>query len=328
MPSARRALLRVDAFRLALYAGLVVSALHVLDVLFAQQGSQLPVISRIEHAAQDYVLTTLRGPRAPSGRVVVVAVDERSVEAEGMWPWSRATMARLVDALAEGGVAAVGFDVVWSDQDQQGRRLAEVAGLVKAARAEASDPAQARRLDQAWAAAGGVASDCLPSKGVADRAAYDAALVARLAGAGVDLVCLAGYMRLVTPTFLRAFGPSATSRGCPRVVNVHPALLPAFPGLHAQAQALAAGVKLAGCTVHFVDEGTDTGPVIAQAAVPVLDGDDEASLAARILVEEHRLYPQAVGWFAAGRLSLAGRRVLVDGAAAQGALRSPALDQA
>ncbi|MBK9518890.1 MAG: adenylate/guanylate cyclase domain-containing protein [Anaeromyxobacter sp.] len=172
MPSARRALLRVDAFRLALYAGLVVSALHVLDVLFAQQGSQLPVISRIEHAAQDYVLTTLRGPRAPSGRVVVVAVDERSVEAEGMWPWSRATMARLVDALAEGGVAAVGFDVVWSDQDQQGRRLAEVAGLVKAARAEASDPAQARRLDQAWAAAGGgqpgLPPDVDPTRQLAD----------------------------------------------------------------------------------------------------------------------------------------------------------------
>ncbi|MBK9518892.1 MAG: phosphoribosylglycinamide formyltransferase [Anaeromyxobacter sp.] len=182
----------------------------------------------------------------------------------------------------------------------------------------------------ARAAAAGVASDCLPSKGVADRAAYDAALVARLAGAGVDLVCLAGYMRLVTPTFLRAFGPSATSRGCPRVVNVHPALLPAFPGLHAQAQALAAGVKLAGCTVHFVDEGTDTGPVIAQAAVPVLDGDDEASLAARILVEEHRLYPAAVGWFAEGRLSLSGRTVRLAGApaAAAGALRAPALTPA
>jgi phosphoribosylglycinamide formyltransferase-1 len=111
-------------------------------------------------------------------------------------------------------------------------------------------------------------------------------------------------------------------------MNVHPALLPAFPGLHAQRQALQAGVKLAGCTVHFVDEGTDTGPIIAQAAVPVLDGDDEAALAARLLVEEHRLYPQAVGWFAAGRLSLSGRRVRVDGAAAEGALRSPALDRA
>jgi phosphoribosylglycinamide formyltransferase-1 len=180
----------------------------------------------------------------------------------------------------------------------------------------------------ARAAAAGVPTDCLPSRGQADRQAYDLALVERLRAAGVDLVCLAGYMRLVTPAFLRAFGPAEATRGCPRVMNVHPALLPAFPGLHAQRQALEAGVKLAGCTVHFVDEGTDTGPIIAQAAVPVLDGDDEAALVARILAEEHRLYPQAVGWFAAGRLSLAGRRVLVDGAAAQGALRSPALDQA
>jgi phosphoribosylglycinamide formyltransferase-1 len=181
----------------------------------------------------------------------------------------------------------------------------------------------ARALERA--AAAGVPHDCLPSKGVADRAAYDAALVRRLGEARVDAVCLAGWMRIVTPAFLAAFGPSAATRGCPRVLNVHPGLLPAFPGLHAQAQALAAGVKLAGCTVHFVDEGTDTGPIIAQAAVPVLDEDDEQRLAARILVEEHRLYPEAVAWLAAGRLSLAGRRVLLDGAAPpMGALRSPA----
>jgi len=180
----------------------------------------------------------------------------------------------------------------------------------------------ARALERA--AAAGVATVCLPSRGQTDRAAYDAALVERLRAAGVDLVCLAGYMRLVTPTFLSAFGPAAASRGCPRVVNIHPALLPAFPGLHAQAQALAAGVKVSGCTVHFVDEGTDTGPIVAQAAVPVLDGDDEPALAARILAEEHRLYPAAVGWIAQGRVSLRGRRVLLDGAAAPGLpLRSP-----
>jgi phosphoribosylglycinamide formyltransferase-1 len=163
----------------------------------------------------------------------------------------------------------------------------------------------------ARAAEAGLPVDCLPSRGIADREGYDHALVERLRAARIDLVCLAGYMRIVTPTFLRAFGPDATSRGCPRVLNVHPALLPAFPGLKAQAQALAAGVKLAGCTVHFVDEGTDTGPIVAQAAVPVLDGDTEASLSARILVEEHRLYPEAVAAFAAGRLSLDGRRVAV-----------------
>ncbi|HET9553894.1 MAG TPA: phosphoribosylglycinamide formyltransferase [Anaeromyxobacteraceae bacterium] len=176
------------------------------------------------------------------------------------------------------------------------------------------------------AEAASVPTACLPSKGQADRAAYDAALVERLAAARVDLVCLAGYMRLVTPTFLRAFGPTAATRGCPRVMNVHPALLPSFPGLHAQRQALQAGVKLAGCTVHFVDEGTDTGPIVAQAAVPVLDGDTEEALAARILVQEHRLYPQAVAWFAAGRLSLEGRRVRLDGAPASGALLSPPAD--
>jgi len=175
----------------------------------------------------------------------------------------------------------------------------------------------------------GVASACLPSKGVADRAAYDEAVVARLDQARVDLVCLAGYMRLVTPGFLRAFGPSAASRGCPRVVNIHPALLPSFPGLHAARQALAAGVKVSGCTVHFVDEGTDTGPVIAQAAVPVLGGDTEATLAARILEQEHRLYPQAIQWIAEGRLSLAGRTVRLDRAVAPGErLRSPSIEVA
>jgi phosphoribosylglycinamide formyltransferase-1 len=111
------------------------------------------------------------------------------------------------------------------------------------------------------------------------------------------------------------------------VLNVHPALLPAFPGLHAQAQALAAGVKVAGCTVHFVDEGTDTGPVIAQAAVPVLDGDTEETLGARILEQEHRIYPQAVQWIAEGRLSLEGRRVRLDRASPPLArLQSPSLE--
>jgi phosphoribosylglycinamide formyltransferase-1 len=152
-----------------------------------------------------------------------------------------------------------------------------------------------------------------------------ALVLSNLPGAGA----LAGYMRLVTPGFLRAFGPTAATRGCPRVVNIHPALLPAFPGLHGPRQALAAGVKVAGCTVHFVDEGTDTGPVIAQAAVPVLDGDTEDSLAARILEQEHRLYPQAIQWIAEGRLSLHGRTVRLDrpGAPAE-RLRSPSIEVA
>jgi phosphoribosylglycinamide formyltransferase-1 len=170
------------------------------------------------------------------------------------------------------------------------------------------------------ARAAGAAAELLPSKGVADRAAYDAALVERLRAHAVDLVCLAGYMRIVTPAFLEAFGPGEATRGCPRVMNVHPALLPSFPGLHAQRQAVEHGARFSGCTVHFVDAGTDTGPIVVQAVVPVLPGDTEETLAARILVEEHRVYPQAVQWFAEGRLSVTGRRVVVAGAS------SPSLD--
>ncbi len=174
----------------------------------------------------------------------------------------------------------------------------------------------------------GVPTELVPSKGVLDREAYDLGLVEILRRHRVDLVCLAGYMRLVTPAFLRAFGPADGTRGCPRVLNIHPGLLPSFPGLHAARQALAYGARIAGCTVHFVDEGTDTGPVIVQAVVPVLPDDDEASLSARIQAEEHRLYPQAVQWVARGRLSLRGRRVELDGApvAPPPPLRSPPLD--
>jgi phosphoribosylglycinamide formyltransferase-1 len=170
----------------------------------------------------------------------------------------------------------------------------------------------------------GAAAELLPSKGAVDREAYDRELAERLRAHSPDLVCLAGWMRLLSAPFLSAFGPLPSTRGCPRVINIHPALLPAFPGLHVQRAALDYGARFSGCTVHFVDAGTDTGPVIAQAVVPVLPGDDERSLAARILEQEHRVYPRAIQWFAQGRLSLAGRRVLVDGAApAAGALVSP-----
>jgi phosphoribosylglycinamide formyltransferase-1 len=173
-----------------------------------------------------------------------------------------------------------------------------------------------------------VATEVLPSKGVADRDAYDGRLVEALRAHRVDLVCLAGYMRIVTPAFLRAFGPTPATRGCPRVVNVHPGLLPSFPGLHAQRQCFEYGARFAGCTVHFVDEGTDTGPVIVQAVVPVLPGDSEEALARRILDQEHRLYPQAIQWFAEGRLSVEGRRVAVDGArpAASAPVTNPQLE--
>ncbi len=152
--AARRSLLRIDAFRLALYVGLVLTVLHALDVLWARKGSALPVISRIEYAVQDYTLTVLRGPRPPSGDVVIVAIDERSIAAEGLWPWSRARVARLVDALAASGAAAVGFDMIWSDADVQGSRAAEVARRIKAARAQASGE-EAARLDRIWQAAAG-----------------------------------------------------------------------------------------------------------------------------------------------------------------------------
>jgi len=119
----------------------------------------------------------------------------------------------------------------------------------------------------------------------------------------VGLVCLAGFMRLLTPVFVRVW------QG--RLMNIHPSLLPAFPGLHAQRQALDHGVTVAGATVHFVDEGVDTGPIVLQAAVPVQATDTEETLAARILVEEHRIYPEAVRLFAEGRLHVAGRKVSI-----------------
>jgi phosphoribosylglycinamide formyltransferase-1 len=136
-----------------------------------------------------------------------------------------------------------------------------------------------------------------------DRAAFDAAVAAVLADHAVELVCLAGYMRLLSSRFVAAW------RG--RILNVHPALLPAFPGLHAQRQALDYGAKVSGATIHLVDEGVDTGPVVLQAAVPVLDDDTEATLSARILAEEHRLYPEAIRLYAEGRLVVEGRRVRI-----------------
>lgn len=142
----------------------------------------------------------------------------------------------------------------------------------------------------------GVPAVLLPHRDYPTREVYDAQLVAELQRNAVQLVCLAGFMRIVSPVVLRAFPD--------RVLNIHPSLLPAFPGLHAVRQAVRAGVKVAGCTVHIVDEGTDTGPVLVQAAVPVLEGDDEAALAARILVQEHKAYPRAIGLFAAGAVDL------------------------
>ncbi|HVR19846.1 MAG TPA: phosphoribosylglycinamide formyltransferase [Polyangiaceae bacterium] len=141
----------------------------------------------------------------------------------------------------------------------------------------------------------GVPAIALAHKEYATREAFDEAVLAALREHGVEWVVLAGFMRVLTPGFLRSFAG--------RVVNVHPALLPAFPGVNAVAQALAHGVRVSGCTVHFVDEGVDSGPIIAQRAVPVLDGDDEASLAARIHAAEHELFVAVLADIAAGRVA-------------------------
>ena len=136
----------------------------------------------------------------------------------------------------------------------------------------------------------------LEHKAYPDRRAFDAAVVAALREHGVDVVVLAGFMRIVTEVLLDAFPM--------RVVNIHPALLPSFPGVHGPRQAIAYGVRVAGCTVHLVDRGTDTGPIIAQEAVPVLDGDDEETLRLRILAKEHELLPRVLQWIAEGRVTV------------------------
>lgn len=175
----------------------------------------------------------------------------------------------------------------------------------------------ARALQRAERA--GVPAVLLPHAGFGSREAYDREVVATLRRHGVDLVCLAGFMRLITPALLGAFEN--------KILNIHPSLLPAFPGLHAVRQALAAGVRISGCTVHVVDEGTDSGPILVQAAVPVLDTDTEDTLAARILVQEHRCYPRALSLWAEGRVRIEGRRVRIQGASPQAArsISSPEL---
>lgn len=134
------------------------------------------------------------------------------------------------------------------------------------------------------------------------RAAHDQETLAALAAHQVDLVCLAGYMRLLSPQFIQAYSG--------RILNIHPSLLPAFPGLHPHRRALDHGVKYSGCTVHFVDDTLDEGPIIAQAVVPVLAGDDEDTLAARILEQEHQLYSKALALIVSGNYEVVGRRVL------------------
>lgn len=180
------------------------------------------------------------------------------------------------------------------DAVAEGRLDAEVR-LVLSNRPKAGGLERARRA--------GVPALCISHKRFQTREAFEEAMVSALLEHGVEWVALAGFMRVLTSTLLRAF-PG-------RVVNIHPALLPAFPGVDAQRQALEYGVKFSGCTVHFVDEGVDTGPIIGQAVVPVLEGDDVEALRARILEQEHRLYPQVLQLLAEGRVLREGRRTRV-----------------
>jgi phosphoribosylglycinamide formyltransferase-1 len=178
------------------------------------------------------------------------------------------------------------------DAIEAGRCPARVAVVV-------SDRKDAPALERGRRA--GASAVHVDPKAYPDRVAFDEAVAEVLHQHAAELVCLAGYMRVLSVGFVRRF-PG-------RILNVHPALLPAFSGLHAQRQALEHGVKVAGATVHFVDDGVDTGPIVLQSAVPVLDDDTEETLAARILVEEHRLYPEAIRLYAEGRLRIEGRRV-------------------
>ncbi len=179
-----------------------------------------------------------------------------------------------------------------ADSIQSGRLAAEIA-IVISNRADAAGLDSARRR--------GLNAVLIPSKGRV-REEHDAEVVSALQQAGVDLVCLAGYMRLLSPAFVRAFPH--------RILNIHPSLLPAFAGVDAHKQAIEYGVKVSGCTVHFVDEHLDQGPIILQKIVPVLESDDDHSLAARILEQEHIAYSEAIGMVLSGEYEVQGRRVV------------------
>lgn len=178
---------------------------------------------------------------------------------------------------------------------RNGKLQAEIAVVV-------SNNADAKGLETA--SGFGLKTLCLPSKGV-DTDVWAASAVEALRPFEADLICLAGFMRRVGAPLLEAYAG--------RILNIHPSLLPSFPGLHVQQQALDYGVKYSGCTVHFVDAGLDTGPIVKQAAVEVKDNDDAGSLAARILVEEHRIYSEAIALVLSGRYRIEGRRVVETG---------------
>ena len=179
----------------------------------------------------------------------------------------------------------------------EAKRLDAVVRIVISNREDALGLGRARRHN--------IPTEVLEHGKFSTREAYDQALVQILQSKGVELVILAGFMRLLSPLFVKSFSN--------RIMNIHPSLLPAFPGLHGQRQAADHGVRFAGCTVHFVNEECDEGPIIVQAVVPVFPDDTEESLSTRILKQEHRIYPRAIQLYSEGRLRVVGRKVFVDG---------------
>jgi len=177
------------------------------------------------------------------------------------------------------------------------KRLDAVIRVVISNREDAYGLARARKHN--------IPTELLDHRKFSSREAYDQALVDLLQRHQAELVILAGFMRLLSPVLVQAYSN--------RIMNIHPALLPSFPGLHVQKKAVEHGVRFSGCTVHFVNEGCDEGPIIIQAVVPVFPDDTEESLSSRILKEEHRIYPRAIQLYSEGRLHVAGRKVLVDG---------------
>jgi phosphoribosylglycinamide formyltransferase-1 len=202
-------------------------------------------------------------------------------------------MAKLlrVGVLASGGGTNLQTII---DRCQNGSLAAEIAIVI-------SNNPDAGALDRANRA--GVATLCINHRLFPCREEFDHAVVRALQDAQVDLVVLAGFMRIITPTFIAAFPE--------KIINIHPALLPSFPGLHVQQKAIDYGARFSGCTVHFVDGGVDTGPIIIQAVVPILPDDSADTLAARILEQEHRIYPRAIQLIAEGRVQVDGRKVAI-----------------
>jgi phosphoribosylglycinamide formyltransferase-1 len=182
------------------------------------------------------------------------------------------------------------------DRCKQGRLDADISLVI-------SNNPGAGALERATLA--GIKTVCINHRKFDSREEFDQAVIATLKAAEIELVVLAGFMRIISTPFLQAFPQ--------KIINIHPSLLPSFPGLHVQQKALDYGAKVSGCTVHFVDDGVDTGPIIIQAVVPIHPTDSEESLAARILEQEHKIYPQAIQWIAEGRVEIINRQVKVTG---------------